>query len=206
MLTLAGWLAAEGNMIIILPKPSPTKQVLEECIRQRRSVRSFQEDALSLDQISNLLWACQGITDAVWKFRTAPSAGATFPLELTVVKQDGVFRYIPLGHKLARVSEKDVRSGLAAASWNQEFIKEAPAVFIITAIYSRTTARYDERGLRYVHIEVGHAAQNLHLMAVALGLGSVPVGAFNDDEVKKILKLAKDEIPLYLIPVGRKKA
>jgi SagB-type dehydrogenase family enzyme len=119
-----------------------------------------------------------------------------------VAKKDGLFRYIPQGHKLAQVQDRDLRDELSRAAWNQEFIKEAPAVFVITAFYSRTTGRYDERGIRYVHIEVGHAAQNLHLMAVALGLGSVPVGAFNDELIKKLLKLSKDEEPLYLVPVG----
>ncbi len=190
---------------VILPKPKITEKGIEECISHRRSVRSFKNDDLTMEQISSLLWACQGITEPVWKFRTAPSAGATYPLEVLVAKKDGLFRYVPLTNKILQLSKKDLRGELSRASLNQEFIAQAPVVFIITAIYARTTGRYGNRGIRYVYIEVGHAAQNLHLMAVALGLGSVPVGAFDDDAIKKILNLPENEEPLYIIPVGYQK-
>lgn len=189
-------------MEIDLPRPENTQRILDECISHRRSIRSYRGTDLTALQISNLLWSCQGITDTTWKLRAAPSAGATYPLEVLLVKKDGLFRYVPRGHRLSRLSDKDLRSGLKRAALGQEFVAEAPAVFIITAVYSRTTQRYEERGIRYVHIEVGHAAENLHLMAVALGLGSVPVGAFSEEEVKKLLTLPKEEEPLYIIPVG----
>lgn len=192
-------------MDLVLPKPKDTKQTLDACISKRRSVRSYKSSELTIEQISNLLWSCQGITDTIREFRAAPSAGATFPLEVLVAKKDGLFRYAPLPHKLIKLSNKDKRAELRAACLDQEFIAEAPAVFIFSAIYARTTHRYGERGKMYVHIEVGHAAQNLHLMAVALGLSSVPVGAFDDEMVKKVLDLPKNEEPLYVIPVGYQK-
>lgn len=194
--------AVKGNTLP-LPEPIKTKKALEECIEKRRSQRSFKTEELTLEEISTLLWACQGITEPRMGLRTAPSAGATYPLEVLVVKKDGVFRYQPVGHKLIRVKSGDVRESLAQAALGQEFIAEAPADFVITAVPERTTRRYGERGMRYIFMEMGHAAQNLQLEAVALGLGSVTIGAFDDGEVKKLLSLARDEIPGYIIPVGR---
>ncbi len=187
---------------VILPKPKATQMILDDCIKQRRSIRSYKKDDLTVEQLSNLLWSMQGITEPTWKFRAAPSGGATYPLEVLVAKKDGLFRYIPLGHKLVKLTDKDKRNDLSSAAWDQDFIGEAPVVFILTAIYPRITQRYGERGIRYAHMEIGHVAENCHLMAVALGLGSVPVGAFNDEKVKKLLGLPEDEEPLYIVPVG----
>lgn len=187
---------------IKLPPPIKTNKVLEECIAKRRSIRKFKKDTLSLQQISNLLWAAQGITDKKRGFRAAPSAGATYPLELYVVKHDGVFQYIPEKHALLKILEKDIRKALSQACLGQQYVKEAPVNIVITAVFERTTRIYGERGIRYVWIEVGHAAENLHLEAVALGLGSVPIGAFYDEEVKKLINLRNTETPCYVIPVG----
>ena len=191
----------EGDMLIKLPKPEFTNKSIEQCIEQRRSIRSFNDKALSLQEISNILWVAQGITDNERGYRAAPSAGATYPLILYYATKNGLFEYIPKSHGIKQTMEKDLRKDIAKAALSQMFIADAGMVIIITAIFENTTWRYKERGVRYVHIEVGHCAQNIHLEAVALGLGSVPVGAYHDDELKELLELDQEE-PLYIIPVG----
>ena len=116
--------------------------------------------------------------------------------------KNGLFHYLPNGHKLESLAEQDLRSALADFSSGQVAISQAPVNIVICAVYSRVTSKYGQRGIRYAHIEVGHVAQNIHLQAVALGLGSVPIGAFNDEEVKRILSLPINHEPLYIIPVG----
>ncbi|MEO0185599.1 MAG: SagB/ThcOx family dehydrogenase [candidate division WOR-3 bacterium] len=190
--------------MINLPEPQFTNVSLEDCIQKRRSIREFEKKDLTIQQISNILWSAQGITDSVREFRAVPSAGATYPLEVFVAKKDGLFRYIPDGHKLNKEQDTDLRKDIARAALNQMFIADAGIVIIITAVYNRTAWRYGERAYRYINNEVGHCAQNIHLEAVALGLGSVPIGAFDDEKIKKILKL-KEEEPLYIIPVGYEK-
>jgi SagB-type dehydrogenase family enzyme len=190
-----------GSEMMKLPAPKFSNSSIEECMAKRRSVRSYKDQDLSLQQISNLLWAAQGITENRNEFRTVPSAGATFPLEVFVAKKDGLYRYIPSSHALKQEMAKDIRKDIANAALGQGFIANAGMIVLITAVFERTAMRYGGRAARYVHMEVGHCAQNVHLEAVALGLGSVPVGAFRDDDLSKLLKL-KDEEPLYLIPVG----
>ena len=190
----------ESDMIT-LPSPDFTNASIEECMEARRSVRGYQDKGLSLQQISNLLWSAQGITEDRYGFRTAPSAGATYPLEIFIAKKDGLFRYVPVSHALKQEMRKDIRKDITKAALGQGFISNAGLVVIITAIFERTAMRYGDRAVRYVYIEAGHCAQNIHLEAVALGLGSVPVGAFRDNELSKLLKL-KDEEPIYVIPVG----
>ncbi|MBU0702589.1 MAG: SagB/ThcOx family dehydrogenase, partial [Chloroflexi bacterium] len=189
---------------ITLPQPRTSSDVsLEATIARRRSTRRFSSASLTLEQIGQLLWAAQGITGNKDVLRAAPSAGACHPLIFYVCRDDGVWRYHPQDHSLTRHLEQDVRGDLMAASWRQKFIAEAPCVFAISGIFERTTQRYGERGqLLYVPMDVGHAAQNLLLQAVALGLASVPVGAFDDATVKKVLALPGQEEPLYLLPVG----
>ncbi len=191
--------------LIQLPKPLNKGNIsLEEVIFRRRSQRSFEQKDLSLQQISQLLWAAQGITakEGFHGLRAAPSAGALYPIEIYLLAKNGLFRYLPDGHKLQSVGEQDLRGALADSSFGQAAISQAPVNIVVCAVYSRLTSKYGQRGIRYVHIEVGHIAQNIHLQAVALGLGSVPIGAFNDEEVKKILSLPIDQEPLYIIPVG----
>ena len=195
-------------MEIKLPNPILTGKVtIEECIAKRRSIREFSNKPITLKEISQLLWSAQGITHAIGGAsiltgRASPSAGATYPLEIRVIKSDGVFHYIPEEHKLVMENPVDLRKKLAQSALSQSCIEKAPCSFVLSAIYARTTRRYGERGKRYVHIEVGHSAENLHLQAVALGLGSVPIGAFYDEKVKELLNLPQDEEPLYIIPVG----
>jgi len=189
--------------IIILPESRLKSDIsLEEALKSRRSKRQFQAKDLKLEDISQILWAAQGITETGTGFRTAPSAGALYPLELFVVKSDGLFHYIPEGHKLEKLGSSDLRTELMKASLLQKSISEAPVNIIITAIYERTTVKYGSRGIRYVHIEAGHVCQNILLQATALELGAVPIGAFYDDNVQKVLNLSEEYIPLYIIPVG----
>ncbi len=188
---------------IQLPAPSRSGVVsLEEALAQRRSVREFSRGDLTLPQLSQLLWAAQGITSREG-YRTAPSAGALYPLETYVVVPAGLYHYTPVRHQLNLVSAGDFRRPLFRAALEQQAIIEASAVFVIAAVYERTARKYGPaRAERYAHLEAGHAAQNLLLEAVALGLGAVPMGAFQDAEVKKLLEFPRNCEPLYLIPVG----
>jgi SagB-type dehydrogenase family enzyme len=170
-------------------------------VAARRSVREFTEQPLTDAEISQLLWATHGITDSQG-LRTVPSAGALYPLELYLAMARGLYHHDPVRHELHQRDTSDLRQQLCRAALVQEAVAAAPAVFVMTAVYPRTTVRYGARGERYVCIEVGHAAQNLLLEAVALQLGAVPIGAFDDDQVSKVLQLPGDESPLYLIPVG----
>jgi SagB-type dehydrogenase family enzyme len=185
-----------------LPKPRLQGELsLEETLARRRSVRSFTEEELTLDEISQLLWAAQGMT-AAWGGRTAPSAGALYPLEVYVATANGLYHYVPQGHKVIIESQDDLRPKLWEAGLKQDAIRDAAAVFVITAVYERTAKKYGGRAERYVKLEAGHACQNILLQAVALDLGAVPIGAFYDDQVQAALSLPPDHEPLYLIPVG----
>ncbi len=181
---------------------------LEELLQQRRSVREYTDASLTRDEVMKLLWAGQGITSDRG-FRTAPSAGALYPLEIYLVAGNvdelapGIYKYSPVKNDLTLVKEGDVRAGLAAASLGQRSVADGAIDIVIAAVYERTTVKYGVRGERFVHIEVGHAAQNICLKATALGLGLVTIGAFDDAEVAKIVGMAQDESPLYVIPVGR---
>ncbi|MCK4234084.1 SagB/ThcOx family dehydrogenase [candidate division WOR-3 bacterium] len=194
-----------GEKEILLPQPAIEGEVsVEEAIKRRRSVRSFKKETLSNKEISQLLWSAQGITDTLhnFSFRAAPSAGALYPLEVYIVIKEGIYHYIPVKHKLVLVKKGDFRKKLAKAALGQSAIYSAPLDFVITAVYDRTTIKYSERGIRYVHIEAGHVAENIQLQAVALDLGSVPIGAFYDNKVKNVIGCSKEEVPLYIIPVG----
>ena len=186
-----------------LPVPRRSSAIsLEEALLRRRSVRSFSSLSLTTAEIGQLLWAAQGTTSERG-FRTAPSAGALYPLEFYVATADGVFRFDPLGHRLLTVDTVDRRDELCGAALGQDAVLHAPAVFIVTAVYERTERKYGpERAPRYVHLEAGHAAQNLLLQAVALELGAVTIGAFHDEQVLRALGLPLDHAPLYLIPTG----
>lgn len=195
---------------IKLPEPSYTGNIsVETALSKRRSIRDYSGENLTLEEVSQLLWAAQGIT-APWGGRTAPSAGALYPLELYTVVGDvegidkGVYKYSREEHELEKVKEGDIRAELADAAIGQECIRDAAIDIVFTAVYERTTRKYGERGIRYVHIEAGHAAQNVYLQAVSLDLGTVVIGAFIDGEVKEIMNMQEQETPLYIMPVGRK--
>lgn len=176
---------------------------VEEALARRRSVREFAEKPLTDRELSQLLWAVQGITDPAEGLRTLPSAGALYPLETYVATAAGFYHHEVRSHQLKRLCDRDLRPALYRAALEQEAVLEAPAVFVIAAVYGRTARKYGQpRAVRYVHLEAGHAAQNLLLEAVCLGLGAVPIGAFSDSDIQEALSLPADHQPLYLIPTG----
>ena len=203
------------NGYIELPLPRPISGVyIEETILRRRSIREYRSEPLDIEQLSLILWAAQGITDTRYLFRASPSAGATYPLEIYVVVgncgvstgngflEAGVYKYDVRKHALVLVKRGDVRDVLASAALDQEWVRSAPVDIVICAVYERTMRIYGERGYRYVHIEVGHAGQNIYLMATALRLGTVAVGAFYDEKVAEVIGARRDEHPLYIMPIG----
>jgi SagB-type dehydrogenase family enzyme len=175
---------------------------LLDAIADRRSVRTFADAGVPDEDIALMLWAAQGVTDPRRGFRAAPSAGALYPLELYAATSDGLLRYKPDGDEVERLSRQDIRGALAAASLAQTFVGASPVVFVITGVYGRTAAKYGDRAERYVHLEAGHAAQNIMLVATQLGLGGTTVGAFVDEAVELALGAGSEETPLYVIPVG----
>ena len=206
----------EGSPVVyILPPYSTSGDVsVEQALASRRSRRNFQDRAISAEQLSQILWAAYGVTYPAphprfrGGLRTTPSAGATFPLEVYVIVgnvegiEPGVYRYISGNHTLEQVIIGDVREQVGEAAVGQTWAGVAPVALFYSAIFSRTTNFYGERGIRYVYMEVGHSAQNVHLQAEALGLGTVVIAAFFDDMMIEILNLPEDEVPLYLMPVG----
>ncbi len=197
---------------IKLPPPSQKDGMsLEEAIARRRSIRRFAPELLSLSQLSQVLWAAQGLTQGGGRYRAAPSAGATYPLEIFVVCgrsgingiDDGIYHYHADNHSLTLHHQGDIRLELARAALGEESIYQAPVDIIICAEYERTVVRYGSRAERYVHMEVGHAGQNIYLQATALGLATFAIGAFNDERVAEVLRLNKQIRPLYIRPVGK---
>jgi SagB-type dehydrogenase family enzyme len=201
--------ASGGEKRIILPQPAVSSNVsVEEALLARKSTRSFSKDPLLLSEISQLLWAAQGVTRKDGK-RTAPSAGALYPLEVYVVASKvhglgpGIYHYLPEDHELELVHSGDLKIQLFTAALRQESIQVANTIIVLAAVYSRTAQKYRSRASRYVHMETGHAAQNISLQAVSLGLGCATIGAFDDSSVKRVLKMKTNEAPLYIIPLGR---
>ncbi len=199
---------AKPDSVIKLPPPDTVGQVtVEKALWRRRSVRTFTEAALSTREVGQLAWSAQGLNQGKVR-RTAPSAGATYPMELYVVAgrveglKPGLYHYRPDIHALELMRAGDLRQELAAAALGQRAITSASVVLVLAADYSRTAGRYGERTPRYVHMEAGHVGENVHLQCEALGLGTVMIGAFQDDLVKKFLGIKHD--PLYIMPLGRK--
>jgi SagB-type dehydrogenase family enzyme len=206
---LIGGIDQPSKSTIELPKPKYDSNVsIEKALFERRSTREYKDQPLNLTDLSQLLWAAQGITDPKG-LRTAPSAGALYPLKVYVVVgdviniSDGIYRYDPGEHVLLRIAEGDHRKELYEAALRQDSIRDGKMVIVLSAIYETTASKYGERGKIYVHMEAGHAAQNICLQAVSLNLGVVTVGAFSDEPVKEVMKMPMDETPLYLIPVGK---
>lgn len=192
-----------GRETIDLPEPRLIGGMpLVEALARRRSVREFGVAPLALAELSQLCWAAQGVTSP-WGTRAAPSAGALYPLELHAATEDGLFRYLPGDHRLEVRSRADVRPALARASGDQRAVAAAQAVFALAAVLARSAERYGARAQLYAELEAGHAAQNLLLQGVALGLGSLPVGAFDPDAVREALAVPADHTVLYLVCVGR---
>jgi len=199
----------EGDRVKLLSVKKEGKMSLEEAIAKRRSRRDFTGDAISLEDVSQILWATQGISDEKRGLRTVPSAGATFPLEVYLVAGNvkdlkaGLYRYDYKKHELVLVKSGDIRKDVCAAALGQQMVQDAPATVVIAAVYERTSKRYGNRAERYVHMEVGHAGQNIYLQCEALGMGTCAVGAFQDAKLKNVLGI--NEEPLYLMPVGKTK-
>jgi SagB-type dehydrogenase family enzyme len=198
---------AEKNLYN-LPQPvAGDDNPLNPILQQRRTHREFAPRPISLEQAAQLLWAAQGVTSREG-YRTAPSAGALYPLELHLVAGQveglpaGSYRYDPARHLLKREKPGDLRQAIVSVALNQDWMAEAPAIIVISAVETRTTRKYGNRGVRYVHMEVGHAGQNLLLQAVALDLAGATVGAFNDKQLHHLLGLAGGERPLIILPVG----
>ena len=194
-----------------LPEPVLKGKVsVEEAIHKRRSRRAFAARELTLAQLGQILWCAQGITDPKGRKRAAPSAGATYPMEIYVAVGArsveglgaGIYRYDPPSHSIEKTGDGDVRALIASAALGQEFLTQAPVDILVVANYDRTTDHYGERGVRYVHMEAGHIGQNVHLQAEAMGLGTVMVGAFSDEQVGGVFGLPATLSPLYLMPVG----
>ncbi len=202
-------ISKELSTWITLPEPANDSHTsIESALVRRQSIRQYSPESLTLAEVSQLIWAAQGI-NRPGGYRTAPSAGALYPLEVYLVsgKVDqlsaGVYRYHPDEHKLELIMQGDKRMELSKAALSQDAVRDAPATMLITGIYERTTGKYGNRGIQYVHMEVGSAAENVYLQAVSLDLGTVFIGAFHDDQVADVLNLAPNEIPLCLMPVGR---
>lgn len=200
----------EPKDIIKLPEPKYDSEIsIEGALLERRSVRDYKDEPLTLAEVSQLLWAAQGITDSRG-FRTAPSAGALYPLEVYVAignvdgLNEGIYKYEPDGHELVMIAQGDKRAELYAAALGQAWVKNGAAVMVFSSVYERTTKKYGQRGVRYVDMEVGHAVQNVYLQAVSLNLGTVVVGAFDDSKVKRIINMTDKEQPVCLMPVGRR--
>lgn len=206
--------SAGGNRMtstetIALPPPRTSgTMTLEETLQKRHSVREFRKSSISLADVSQLLWAAQGITHSDG-FRTAPSAGALYPLEVYLLAGDvhdlqaGIYHYIPSRHKLEAVRSGRFRAKISDAALQQSWLEDSAAILIVTAVESRTAGKYGPRGTLYIRMEAGHAAQNVLLQATALGLGGTPVGAFNNERIAKMLGLTRKQDVLYLLPIGK---
>lgn len=196
---------------VSLPDPPRLKMAVSETIRARRSIRSFTGDSFTLHELSALLFYAGGVTGNKQgtPLRAAPSAGARHPTELLVISyrvegiEPGVYRYDWLHHKLWMQGKGNIGKPLAIACLEQEFVEDCACVVVFTSKVQRTLDRYGERGFRYTIMDSAAAAENLSLAAVALGYGTVWVGAFDDDAVSEVLGLPADELPMLLLPVGR---
>ncbi|MEW5802682.1 MAG: SagB/ThcOx family dehydrogenase [bacterium] len=203
-----------GHNKIKLPVPRCQGSIsVEEAIKLRRTRRSFLTAPLSKQQLSQILWAAMGITEEGGEKRSVPSAGALNPLDIFIVvgkkgitqMEEGVYHYHPTDHQLIRVGSRDLRKQIAEGALGQSWISQTPVVIVITGEYVRTTRKYGERGIRYVHMEAGHVAQNIFLQSVALELGAGIVGAFDDEKIKSGMNLPDNYNPLLIMPVGKVK-
>ncbi|TVP92734.1 MAG: SagB/ThcOx family dehydrogenase [Thioalkalivibrio sp.] len=202
--------STESGELTSLPAAAESGDMsVEEALWQRRSVRGYSDEPLTLEEVAQLLWSAQGISDPDQDLRTSPSAGATYPLEVDVLVtgipelDDGVYRYHREEHGLEMRVSGDRRGELQDAAFGQTAVGDAPVVMVMSGVTARTAERYGPRAERYVHMEAGHAAQNVYLQGTALGIGGVVIGAFRDGSVSAALQLDRSEEPLYLMPLGR---
>jgi SagB-type dehydrogenase family enzyme len=198
------------SKIIELPEPKfKSTTSVEEALLERRSARDYSDEPLTISEISQILWAAQGITGERYNFRTAPSAGALYPLEIYVAVNNvkdlspGLYKYKPQNHTVIKISDGDKRSDISNAALRQDAIENSSAIVLITAVYERTSVKYGGRAERYVHIEAGAVGQNIYLQSVPLKIGTVMIGAFKDEDLKTVLNLPADEQPLAIMPLGK---
>ena len=187
---------------------------VDEAIQNRRSVRCFSTTSLTLQDVSQLLWAAQGITDSERNFRATPSAGHVFPMEVYLVAgngsvqglEAGIYHYNPFNNTLEKIVDGDQRYNLSQAAHQQEWVYEAPISLVITGDYLKMEDKYPEGNIstRFVDMEAGHIGENIYLEAVSRGLGTVAIGSFYDNQMINLLKLPSNETPLYIYPVGYK--
>jgi SagB-type dehydrogenase family enzyme len=195
--------------VISLPPVEPRGMSLEEAIRRRRSVREYSQEPLALEELARLLFYGIGVTGPAEYKRAAPTAGGLTPIELYPVVNNvaglerGLYHYDALGHHLHLLRRGDLRREIARACLDQDFLAQAAAVLVLTAVHRRTAWKYGERAYRYILLDAGHAAENIQLEATALGLGSCPIGAFFDDELNRLLGLKEEEFALLAVAVGR---
>ncbi len=210
--TPSGMARAEERAAAAITLPEVRRQgptSVERALADRRSRRRYADEPLPLSEAAQLLWAAQGVTHAKG-LRTAPSAGALYPLEVYLVAgmvtglEPGLYRYEPEGHRLTPRLEGDLRAALSQKALEQSWVADAPALLVITAVVRRSARKYGRRAERYALIEAGHAAQNVYLQAEALGLATVIVGAFQDAPLARVLELPRGEQPIGLMPVGRR--
>ncbi len=198
-----------GDRIELPPHQSKGALSVEEALEKRRSRRGYSDAPLTLEDVAQILWAAQGITHRRGGMRTAPSAGALYPLEIYLISGDvegltaGLYHYQPMGHKLIMLKDGDLRNQMTWAVLFQNWIQGAPAIVVISAVYQRTEEKYESMAERYVHMEVGHVSQNIYLQATSRNLATVFVGAFADRKIQKILGLPIDHIPVGLMPLGQ---
>ncbi|MHC4623398.1 MAG: DJ-1/PfpI family protein [Planctomycetota bacterium] len=189
--------------VLQLPEPKLTGSLtFEEALAQRRSARQFIPRELTLAQLGQLAWAGQGITDRQTGLRTAPSAGAAYPITLYLATQNGLFFYNPGLHALEQTSDLDVRPMLAAASMQQDAVAQAPCDIIVTGSTRKLAAEYRKQARKYMLLEAGQVAQNIQLQAVSLGLGAVPAAVFDVRDIGKICRLPKELEPVYIVCAG----
>lgn len=194
-----------------LPKPDYTGLTVAQAIKQRRSLRTYSKEPITKSQLSQLLFAAQGITEKTFGrgLRVAPSAGALYPFEIYIVANNvrdlpkGIYHYSVLDHGLELLKEGDFSRKITSAGIDQDMLGKSGVTFILSAIFDRVRQKYGERGYRYTYIEAGHISQNIYLQAVSLNLGSVCVGAFFDDKVNELIDVdGRYEAAVYLHAVG----
>lgn len=197
---------------IKLPKPEFKGIRLEDALKKRRSIREYSKKPITLTELSQLLFSAQGVTGKMHGtlLRTAPSAGALYPFEIYVfvnnveTLKNGIYHYSVKDHSIVLINEGNFRDEFLKASLEQEMVRDAGAVFILSAIFDRMRSKYGERGYRYTYMEAGNISQNIYLQATSLGLGSVVVGAFIDDHINKLIGIdGKKEAVIAIHPVGR---
>jgi len=197
---------------VALPVFEPDRlMTLDEILSERKSIRQYQPKPLTLGQLSYLLWASTGVQRAEGdhEFRTAPSAGALYPIETYIIANEvrdlepGLYHYDIRNHELEQIGTGNLRGQVAAAALGQAMCAAAPAVFVWTAVFARSTWKYGQRAYRYIYLDAGHIAENLALAAVSLDLGTCQIGALFDNEVNSLLGVdGVEESVVYMSVVG----